>query len=180
MPRRRGPKKAAELFETPYAEQLTALFAAQKFKGRPPESSTELLGRLIDAGHFPWLKNATPGWVTSLIDGGPAYHQYLADLQEEINKIRRNNLEEAARIPGATKRDAGKLSGTSRRDKAKSEMDAVVRQYVTSTIKLAKKPDAFVVATWHIQQTAPDLVEPERKRQIRNLTKRLRGVNSAT
>jgi hypothetical protein len=183
----RGPKKPPELFESPYAEQLKNLYKAQKFKGRPPENSAVLLGRLIKAGHFPWLEGPAPDWVTSLIDGGAAYQQYLADRSDELTKLKLKFLD-AAQLPsadaptivtGTSRKDAGIKSGVSRREKAKREGDLITSQFQMATKTVDKKPDAFVVAKWQVQRTAPDLSESETKRQIRNLTKRLRESNSA-
>lgn len=183
----RGPKKPPELFESPYAEQLKNLYKAQKFKGRPPENSAVLLGRLIKAGHFPWLEGPTPDWVTSLIDGGAAYQQYLADRCDELAKLKLKFLDAAQQpsvdaptiVSGTSRKDAGIKSGVSRSEEAKREADLITSQYQTTTNTIDKKPDAFVVAKWQIERTAPYLSEPERKRQIRNLTKRLRESNSA-
>lgn len=177
--RLRGPKKPSELFLSPYAEQLRELYAAQNFKGRPPESSVKLLGVLIKAGHFPWLNGPAPEWVTSLIDGGPAYQQYLQDTQDELKKSKQSHLEMAARSAGTSKSEAGKQSGDARRTAAKRGTDAIATNYQKATKTAGKKPDAFAVATWHIQQTSPSLGEAEKKRLIRNLTKRLRGLDSA-
>ncbi len=175
----RGPKKPPELFESPYAEQLKNLYKSQKFKGRPPENSVVLLGKLVKAGHFPWLRGPMPDWVTSLIVGGTAYEQYLDDSHEELARVKRHLLAAAACFPGTTKKDAGIQSGISRRTAAKKTTDSIASEFQTATQTLNKKPDAFDVATWHVRRTELDLSETEKKRQVRNLTKRLRGLDSA-
>jgi hypothetical protein len=175
----RGPKKAPEQFEDQYAELLKKLYKEAKFKGRPPENSSVLLGKLKQIGHFPWLNKSPSNWATSLIDGGPAYQQHLDDRLEEITKARLNNLASASITPGKTKSDAGRQSGINRRATAQTAADLIAKEYQQATKTLGAKPDAFVVAKWKIQQIAPDLNESEKKRQIRNLTKQLRELNSA-
>ena len=172
------PEPTPGKFISPYQEQLETLYRAQNFKGRPPKDSAGMLGKLIRAGHFPWLNAARPKLLDHLINGSAAYQDYLYDLRASFLVDARKTAAHSSSKLQSDRSVAGKKSVSDKRARQIATLTKIVCEY-QSALGSSSKPDAFNVATWKILDAFHGLALPERHRKIRSLTKSLRHYGVA-